>query len=58
MKKLITLMAVTAFALSAAANCGNCEAKKEDGKPKVESKCGDKCKGDACKGGCDKKKAE
>ena len=58
MKKLIALIAVTAFALSAVADCGNCEAKKTDGKPKVEGKCGDKCKGDACKGGGDKKKAE
>ena len=62
MKKIIALMALVAFACTASANCGSCDAKSE--KPKVEcKKCSGKECAEACKCKChkpekEKKKAE
>lgn len=55
MKKLVALMAVTAFLLSVAANTSVAQDKPAE-KPKTECKCGKDCKGDQCKCGCHKKK--
>jgi hypothetical protein len=54
MKKLVALLALVAFACTASANCGSCQAGGD--KPAVKcEKCKD-CKGDACKCKCHKKK--
>lgn len=58
MKQLIALLVAGAFACSAAADCGKCEAKDCDGKPKKECKSGKDCKGGDSKSDCKKKTEE
>jgi len=55
MKRIVALMALVAFACTASAHCGKCDA-DGDKKPAKVCKCEKKCKGDACKCGCHKKK--
>ena len=51
MKKLIAMMALVAFACTASAHCGKCEA--DGDKPKAECKKCEKCEGE-CKCKCHK----
>lgn len=63
MKKLLSVLVIAAFAMSASAHCGKCEGDndKEGHKAKAEHKCTEACKGkcqadhkctDACKDKC------
>lgn len=61
MKRVIALVALTAFAFSVAGSSGLCATGKIEEKPKTECKCGKNCKGESCKCGChdkEKKKTE
>jgi hypothetical protein len=56
MKRLVALLAMTAFALSVAGTYSLAATDKTTDKPKTECKCGKDCKGDGCKCGCHKAK--
>jgi hypothetical protein len=56
MKRLVALLAMTAFAFSVAGNYSLAATDKPADKPKTECKCGKDCTGDNCKCGCHKVK--